>query len=387
MSSSNSQAKQIRLLLVEDVAQVGQFVKGLLDAQSHIKLLDTITDGTLVVEQMRELLPDVVIVDALLRGKMDGLQVAEQIRLAGFDVPIVCLTVPQKPVSVGEGMGLAAVLSMPFSGFDFINLIKELHDSHLQTTPGAMSRVYAIFGAKGGVGTTTLAYNIAASIASAGHHSVALVDGSFQFADLRALLRVDESVPSIVQLPTSKLTQADLSDVAWRDKSGMDIFFAPPRPEMAEMITAVDVTKLLALLRRVYNIVVLDTATSVGEVNLALLDAADQIVVLLAYEEATLRQSKQTVATLSKIGYPPDKLLFLVTRSDASGGIKPEAIDALFGRPADFAVVSDGPLVLAANNSGEAFALAAPTAQISRDVAAVAAALSAPRQLLAAARR
>jgi pilus assembly protein CpaE len=368
---------------VEDVAQVGQFVRGLLDAQSQIKLLDTISDGTLVVDQVRELHPDVIVVDALLRGKMDGLQVAEAIRLAGFEVPILCLTVPQKPVAVGEGMGLARVLSMPFSGYDFINMVKQLYEQHQQLAPSAMSRIYAVFGAKGGVGTTTLAYNIGAAIASAGVQSVALVDGSVQFADVRALLRADEAVPSIVQLPTSKLLQADLAEVAWRDRSGMDVFFAPPRPEMAEMITAPDMAKLLGLMRRVYNVVIVDTATSLGDVNLALLDSADQILVVLAYEEATLRQSQQMIATFAKIGYPAEKLLYLLNRSDASGGLRPEAVDALLGLPADFAVVSDGPLVLAANNRGEPFVMTTPAAQISRDVAQVAAALSSPTPLVA----
>jgi len=385
VSGSSHSAGQIRLLLVEDVAQVGQFVRGLLDAQGQIKLVDVISDGSLVVDQVRELHPDVVVVDALLRGKMSGLQVAEAIRLAGFDIPIICLTVPQKPVSIGQGMGIARVLSMPFSGFDFINLIKELHAQHLQVTPSAVSRVIALFGAKGGVGTSTLAYNIGASIAAAGYQSVALVDGSLQFADLRALLRVDESVPSLVDLPTTKLSANDLKEVAWRDRSGMDVYFAPPRPEMAEMVTAPDLAKLMALLRRVYNIVLLDTATSLTEVNLALLDSADQVVMVLAYEEATLRQTRAMLATFINIGYEPHKLRFLLNRSDSAGGLRPESIDALLGRHPDFAVVSDGQLVLAANNRGEAFVLSQPAAQISRDVAQVATSVGNPTGVPAAA--
>ncbi len=384
MSSPSRPASQIRLLLVEDVAQVGQFVRGLLDAQSQIKLLDVISDGTRVVDQVTELQPDVLVIDALVRGKMDGLKVAEAVRLAGHELPIICLTVPQKRVVVGDGMGIARVLSMPFSGFDFINLIKEIHEEHLKVAPAAMSRVVAVFGAKGGVGTTTLAYNIAASIAATGRQSVALLDGSTQFADLRALLQVDESVPSIVELPANKVSQNDLTAVAWRDKTGMDIFFAPPRPEMAEMVMAQDLTKLLALMRRVYNIVIVDTATSLTEVNLALLDGADLIAMVLAYEESALRQSWATMATFARIGYPPDKVRFLLNRSNSPGGLRPDAVDAVIGRRPDFTVVSDGQLVLAANNRGEQFVLVSPDAEISRDVARVAAGVSAPDLVAAA---
>jgi pilus assembly protein CpaE len=378
VSSPSRSTAQIRLLLVEDVAQVSQFIRGLLDAQSQIKLLDVISDGTVVVDQVSEMHPDIVVIDGLLRGQMDGLQVARALREAGHEVPIICLTVPHKPVAVGEGMGLTRILSMPFSGFDFVNLVKELDETRRRVAPTEMSRVVAVFGAKGGVGATTLAYNVGASIAATGRQSVALLDGSLQFADLRALLQIDDGVPAITDLPTAKVSQHDLSEVAWRDRSGMDIFFAPPRPEMAEMISAQDVAKLIALLRRVYNVVVVDTASSLNDVNLALLDAADQILVVLAYEAATLRQSLIMISTFVRIGYPADKLRFLLNRSDSVGGLTPSEIEAQLGRPPEFRVVSDGPLVLAANNQGRAFVSAWPDAQVSRDVAAVARAVSAP---------
>jgi pilus assembly protein CpaE len=147
---------------------------------------------------------------------------------------------------------------------------------------------------------------------------------------------------------------------------------------------AQDLTKLLALMRRVYNIVIVDTATSLTEVNLALLDGADLIVMVLAYEESALRQSWATMATFARIGYPPDKVRFLLNRSKSPGGLRPDAVDAVIGRRPDFTVVSDGQLVLAANNRGEQFVLVSPDAEISRDVARVAAGVSAPDLVAAA---
>jgi pilus assembly protein CpaE len=371
VSSPGRSGAQIRLLLVEDVAQVAQYVRGLLDAQTLVKLVDVTSDGAQVVDQIGELQPDVLVVDALLRGSMSGLQVAEEVRQAGHDLPIIALTVPGKPVAVGEGMGIVHVLTMPFSGFDFLNLVKELHDTHRARAPEAMSRVYAVFGAKGGVGTTTLAYNIGASIANNRLQRVALVDGSLQFGDLRALLGVAEDAPSILHLPTTRLTQADLDEVAFHDRSTLDIFLAPPRPEMAEMVSAQDMAKLLTLLRRVYNVVIIDTPTGVNDTSLAFFDAADAIVLVFSFDEATLRQTRAMSATFEQIGYR-DKLRFLLNRSDSTGGMRPDDIVARIGRPADFSVVSDGKLVLESNNRGEPFVLTNPGARVSRDVTRVA---------------
>ena len=90
---------QIRLLVVEDVQQVTSYIRGLLNAQSTIKLLDVVTDGSKVVNLISELRPDVVIVDALLQGRVKGMTVVENIHAAGLSVPVIVLTVPSSPSS------------------------------------------------------------------------------------------------------------------------------------------------------------------------------------------------------------------------------------------------------------------------------------------------
>ena len=83
------------------------------------------------------------------------------------------------------------------------------------------------------MGKTTIAFNLAVALAQTGETRTALVDGNLQFGDLRSLLRVPGDAPSILQLPTDRISESDLSDVLWRDPSGIDILLAPPRVEMA----------------------------------------------------------------------------------------------------------------------------------------------------------
>jgi len=367
---------QIRLLLVEDVGQVTRYIRGVLNAQSNVKLLDVIGDGSTVVDQIREQQPDVLVVDALLTGPMNGLQVAEAVRRSGLDLPIITLTVPQKPIAVGGGMGIARVLSMPFSGFDFMNTLQQVTAEYRAKAPEAMSRTIAVFGAKGGVGATTVAYNLAVALARTGVFRIALIDGSLQFGDLRALLQVAPETRSIVDLPTDHLTQAEIAEVMWSDPNGFDVLFAPARVEDAEMVNVRDVEKLFSLLRRMYNIVIIDTPTGVSELTLAYFDAADQIVQVLTGEVATLYQTAIAAQTFQAVGYPPDKVRYVLNRADSTGSLDENAVRQYLGRKPDFKLSNDGKLVREMNNRGQSLVAHAPQSRIAHDLVELARALT-----------
>jgi CheY-like chemotaxis protein len=242
---------QTRLLIVEDVPQVAQYIRGLLNAQAKVKLLDVLTDGGKAIGQIQELRPDVVMVDALLQGRVKGLNLVDQIHKSGLGVPVIVMTVPQNPVEPDAERGIHGVLSMPFSGFDLISRIASVRKAFEAEQESAGTKIFSVFAPKGGVGKTTIAFNLAVSLGQLDQRTV-LIDGSLQFGDLRALLKVPTDAPSILDLPTDRIAESDLGDVLWRDPSGIDILLAPPRIEMAEMVTVRDLEKTLSLLRRVY---------------------------------------------------------------------------------------------------------------------------------------
>jgi len=384
-----SSSSQIRLLLVEDVAQVAQYIRNLLNSQDQVKLLDVLPDGRHVLDQIREVRPDILMVDALLQGKVNGLEVAERVRQAGVDLPIIVLTVPQRPIKIGPGMGVVKVLAMPFSGFDFMHAIQLASAEYKALSPESLSRTYSVYAPKGGVGKTTIAFNLAVAIGQMGGFRVCLVDGNLQFGDLRALLRVPETAPSVLQLPTDRIAESDLAEVLWRDPSGIDILLAPPRIEMAEMVTTRDLEKVLSLLKRVYNIVIIDTPTTLNDSVLAYLDASDGILHVVTFDSTTLSNTRAIAKTFQAIGYPMEKIRYVLNRADSTGGMDPRELAKEIGRQPEFQIVSDGRLVVESNNQGVPFVLSDPGAAISQDIVRIAQALTtlAPVPVAVAARR
>ena len=364
-------ADQTRLLLVEDVPQVAQYIRGLLSAQNSIKLLDVVTDGSKVMGQLNQLRPDIMLVDALLQGRVKGLQLVEQVRSSGQGIPVIVLTVPQNPVQPDSDRGIHGVLSMPFSGYDLVTRVNEVRRQHAQASTVGSSRVISVFAPKGGVGKTTIAFNLACAIGQLDQHTV-LIDGSLQFGDLRALLKVPVDAPSILDLPTDRIAEADLQDVLWRDPSGIDILLAPPRVEMAEMVTTRDIDKILSLLRRVYQAIVIDMSSAVSDINLAFLDTSDTIIEIVTYDSTTIHNTVAVADTFRMIGYPASKVRYLINRADSPGGIHPDDLARALGRVPEHRVMSDGKLVVQCNNEGVPFVLANPSAPISQDVRRVA---------------
>jgi pilus assembly protein CpaE len=364
----------IRLLVAEDVPQVSQHVRNLLSIQSQVKLLEVLTDGSKVVEAARQLRPDVVMVDLLLQGKVKGPQLIEKLRDSGLDVPVVVLTVPQHPLARDPARGIDAVLTLPFSGFELVNTLAHTMTDRQARASGSC-RVISVFSPKGGVGKTTLAFNLAVALGQLGI-STALIDGSLQYGDLRALLKVPNDVPSILDLPTDRVQESDVRDVMWRDPAGIDILLAPPRVEMAEMVTARDVEKTISILRRLYEAVVIDTATSLSEITLAFLDSCDVILSIVTYDSTTIHNTVAVAEAFSSIGYTAEKVHYLVNRADSTGGMSRDELARALGRRPDFEVVSDGRLVVQSNNEGMPFVVASPDAAVSRDVRRAAAAIA-----------
>jgi pilus assembly protein CpaE len=362
-----SGSDQTRLLLVEDVPQVTQHIRSLLNSQSRVKLLDVLDDGTRALGAIQELRPDVVLVDWLLQGRLKGPRLVEAIRAAELDVPVIVLTVPNNPVEPNPNAGIHGVLSLPFSGFDLMTRVGTVRKEFESQQVSGNTRVMSVFAPKGGVGKTTIAFNLAVALGQLGQKTV-LIDGSLQFGDLRSLLKVPIDAPSILDLPTDRIAESDLTDVLWRDPSGIDILLAPPRIEMAEMLSPRDVEKTLSLLRRVYGAIVIDMSSHLNDINLTFLDTSDAIIEIVTYDSTTIHNTVAMADTFRSIGYPASKVRYLVNRADSPGGIDPLDLERALGRSPEHTVMSDGRLVVQSNNEGVPFVLASPDAGISRDI-------------------
>lgn len=363
--------RPIRIVLVEDVPEVAAHVREVLRPQGRFKLVQTIREGHRAVDDIRDLDPEVVLVDSLLQGKTGARQIVDRLRGGGRPVGIVAMTVPDYPADSSMLEQADAVVSLPFGTFDLRRGIMAAHAALTERDPGSTSRIVSVFSAKGGVGRTTIAYNLAASLAGTGLRTV-LLDGSLQFGDVRRLLRMDPTLPSICDLPTDSIRGSDIAEAVVQVAPGVDALLAPPRPELAELIDGRDLGRVLDILRRVYQAIVIDTPANLAEPTLALLDASDIIIDVLTAELSALEATRMIAATFPEIGYSSDKIRYLVNRVDSVGAAPMTEVVRAIGRTPEYTLPSDWSLVSSSNRDGVPYVLAQPDAPVSAGLRRVA---------------
>ena len=142
------------------------------------------------------------------------------------------------------------------------------------------------------------------------------------------------------------------------------------------MVSVRDVEKALSLLRRLYGAVVVDMPSALGDIPLALLDAADTILEIVTYDSTTIRNTL-AIADVVPLDRLPGRRRCATwsTAPTRPAGIAAEDLARALGRVPEHTIVSDGMLVVQANNEGLPFVLANPDAPISRDIAKIAAEL------------
>jgi pilus assembly protein CpaE len=220
-----------------------------------------------------------------------------------------------------------------------------------QLAPVAPGKVLAFIGAKGGVGTTTLAVNVATALAADRARSVLMIDLHVTaFGDAALLLGVEPRFSVVDALEnTARLDASYLKTLVTRSKAGLDVLASPERP----VLRAPDVTHLRTLLHCVaaqYSVVVIDVPPS----DMATIDALDPLTsvsLVVNQELPTVRRAAQ-VGALLRQRYGKDRVGAVVSRYDVRADIGQEDIERAIGLPVWGALPSDYRKVVAAANAG-----------------------------------
>lgn len=230
------------------------------------------------------------------------------------------------------------------------------------------SKVITLFSPKGGVGTTTVAVNLACALRALGSR-VALVDGNISFGNVGLFLDLQPSMSMLHLLDgVDRVHEASLDEALLPHESGLRVLLAPPMPEDGEKITSAHLRTIIALLRARYDYIVVDTWPSYDERVLTMLEAADHIVAPTGPDLPSIKNLEAFLRVAQLLGYPDEKVLPVLMRADSVPESHVVGLEGFLGRPLGCRIVSDGKRVMESVNNGAPFVRTAPHAPVSQSI-------------------
>lgn len=204
----------------------------------------------------------------------------------------------------------------------------------MEPPPRTRGMLVAVYSAKGGLGTTSVAVNLATALCR--EHSterVALVDLVVVNGDVRVMLDLKPAydVGDLV-MKVDRIDGELLTSLMTPGPAGVLILPSSDRPEVQDLVDGTATATILERLRAHFQYVVLDLDHYLGERTIGALDAADRVVLVTQLSVPALRSTQRSLDLFNRLGYPPSKVLVAVNRSNAESALTMADAESVLGR-------------------------------------------------------
>jgi pilus assembly protein CpaE len=279
--------------------------------------------------------PDLVILDVIMPD-LDGYEVCRRLRRtpAFAQRPIMMLTANDTLQERIQGLEAGAddYMCKPFEPAELQLRIKALLRRSMPAPVApltAQGKVIALFSLRGGIGVSTLAANLAVGLSQLWGAPTALVDLAFASGQSALLLNLPlrKTWSDLVALPIEEIDGAILDRVLLDHESGVRVLATAARPEQSELITGAHVTQVVQQLRERFPYVILDLPHNFQETSLAGLDAADQILLVVAPEIAAVCAASGAFDVFHQLDYPATKTMLILNTTIERGGLSLKDIE------------------------------------------------------------
>jgi pilus assembly protein CpaE len=266
---------------------------------------------------------------------------------------VVLVTASLDPTLILDAMraGVSECLTEPLSAADLEAAIARLT---AQKTPDVAGQMFAFIGAKGGVGTTTVAVNVAAALAEMKQRTL-FIDLHVSYGDAAVFFGAEPKFSIVDALESiHRLDAALFKSLVTTTAAGVDLLASS---NQGVMWTS-DIQRLRRLLDfaiQHYRYVVVDCPRT-DAVAVDALEAAARIVLVANQELATLRSGTRMAAMLRR-RYRTDRVMVVVSRFDSASEIGHDDVERVIGSTVRHLVPSDYRASLEALNRGKPLVL------------------------------
>jgi pilus assembly protein CpaE len=338
----------IRILIVDDIPETRESLRKMLYFEPDMEVVGTAGSGEEAIELSREHQPHVVLMDINMPG-LDGISASEAITREVPFAQVVMMSVQGEADYLRRSMlaGARDFLTKPFTMDEMISTVRRVFEmsAHVRTEDAAtraghpeiarpmaqgVGKLVAVYSPKGGVGCTTLTVNVATAMCQLDPSlKVAIIDGRLQFGVIKIMLdlRVNRSIVDLVDNIDELDVDLVESTMVRDERSGLRVLLAPPKPEMADMVSAEHVRAVLDHLREMFDYVLIDMGSRLQDLELGVFDLADRIVLVLTPDLPAITSVRYFFELVEALGYPSNKVLMVLNKTDSRQGLNARVIE------------------------------------------------------------
>ncbi len=310
--------------------------------------------------------PEIVILDGSLSDNA-AFDVIDELTVKFSETTVVAIAEADDPARLQQLTlaGARGIVSRPLSRESVLRTLRRVHELELRRRPPVSSRigqpheivgplqVLAVYSPRGGAGVSTLAANLAIALREEAFDEVLLVDGKLAFGHLPVMLNLRTANSLADLIPHPDTGDPDfVQQVMTRHSSGIDVLPSPADLQVAQGIRPDGLVGVLDILRSLYEFIIIDAGSALTENCIALLEAADRILLVCTPEMASLRDVTQFIQLSGVLGLPHNKGLIALNRAGMRGGVTADGVREVLQRDIFAEIPDDLAKALRALNRG-----------------------------------
>ncbi len=224
--------------------------------------------------------------------------------------------------------------------------------SEAPAAPDRQGRLITVMAAKGGVGRTTVAVNLALELSRGAPNEVVLVDLDLVAGEVDQLLGLEHrSTVATVAVPGVPLDLTVLKLSLCPHPSGLLVLAAPDNLVDADAVDPDRLAEILTMLKGAFRTVVVDTAPGAGAPLAVAAEVADELLAIATPDLGGLRSLRRNLDGLDQLGFTRAHRRLVLNRADLRTGLSTQAIESTVELPVSHAIPESREIPVAANQS------------------------------------
>ncbi len=342
------------ILVVGEDSKFNKQITSALKGGGHT--LETVNDISGIDEKIEKRSPEVIIIDPSVAPE-SAIAKAESLSVSNPEIAII-MAVDQLDSGVLRAAmqaGIKDIIESQSSDKQMLDSIQRaadiskrfkksfgLKDDEQDEQPPEEGKVITFFSTKGGVGKSVLSSNSAVALAQLTEKRVAILDLDLQFGDIAIMFQLapDHTTYDVIQM-IGQLDEDMLEGFLSVHSSGVKALLAPVRPQESDSITSSHIKQILALLRKSFDYIIIDTPPLFNDITLTALDESDLIYLIATMDMPSIKNIKLAIQTLKQLGYPSEIVKFVLNRADSKVWLEIDEIEKTLDIKATARIPSD----------------------------------------------